>query len=242
METGLVLKVWKMDYSFLLKNYLDRRLWNMEWTLFEYKQYKVTMNLWSIQTRMEEIYVDIKIHYTTLNGFRDYQEKTIRHSLKIQDVSFLKREINSAIFDLIIRVERYTIIENTDEYNRLLEMRQDEKRTLTRIAEEFLDNCSIDNDNIRDKYIDVYVEEWAVVPNMISEYIDSKKYKALPDLYLTWLECLEDDKDRDLRISYVKESLSDTEYEDIMEKVEEYKQYMQTDEYIYDMENKLEDV
>ena len=242
METGLVLKVWKMNYEFLLKNYLDRKLWSMEWTLFEYKQYKVTMNLWSIQTRLEEIYLDIKVHYTTPWGTRDYQEKAIRHSLKIQDASFLKREINSAIFDLLERVERWNVIENTEEYIELVTMKQTEKRTLTEIAEEFLDNADIDNDNIRNAYTEAYVEEWAVVPGMISDYLDSKKYKTLPDLYLTWLECLDDDNDKNNRIAYVKDKLGNNKYNEIMKGIEEYKQYMKTDEYVYDMESKLEEV
>lgn len=243
METGLTLKVYKMNYEFLLKNYIDRKLWDMEWTLFEYKQYKVTMSLWTIFTRSEHLSLDIRLHYVCDNGFKDYLERTVTHSLKIPDVSFLKREINSAIFDLMSRVEKLTAIEHTNQYNILLDMRRDEKNTLTEIAEKFLDNCNVDNENIRDAYISAYVDEWETVPKMIDRYVYSRMYMELPDLYLTWLSCLDDDdKAKETRIDTIKEKLGSTEYETIMQEIEEHKKYMETEEYICDMESKLEEV
>lgn len=242
METGLTLKVYKMNYEFLIKNYLDRNMWEREWALFEYKQYKVTMNIWSIMTRTEQISLDIRLHYTDDNGYSNYKERTVSFSLKIEDVTFLKRQINSAIFDLIVNVERETAICKTDHYYNMQEMKYDEQRKLTEIAEEFLNNANVTNSNLREAYIDAYVDEYAKVPKMISDYVENRVYQELPDLYLTWLSCLEDDPKKEIRTREIQEAFDADEYEELMKQVEEYKQYMQTEDYEEEMKNNLEEV
>lgn len=242
METGLVLKVYRMNYEFLIKNYLDRRMWERQWTLFEYKQYKVTMNIWSIMTRTEQISLDIRLHYTDDNGYSNYKERTISFSLKIEDITFLKRQINSAIFDLIVTVERETKICKTEYYYNLQEMKCNEKEKLTNIAEEFLDSVNVTNDNLREAYIDAYIDEYAKVPKMISDYIESRVYQELPDLYLTWLSCLEDDPKTEIRTKEIQESFDADEYEELMKTVEEFKQYMETEDYTEEMQSNLEEV
>lgn len=242
METGLTLKVYKMNWEFLIKNYLDRKMWQREWTLFEYKQYKVTMNIWSIMTRTEQISLDIRLHYVGDNDYKDYKERTINFSLKIEDITFLKRQINSAIFDLIVTVERETAIIKTDYCDELYNMKCDEKRTLRKLAEEFLNNANVTNDNLREAYVEAFIDEYAKVPQMIVDYIQSRTYKELPDLYLTWLSCLEDDPKKEIRTKEIQKVLNDDEFEKVMQEVEEYKQYMQTEDYEEEMKSNLEEI
>lgn len=236
------IKIYKMNYEFLIKNYLDRKMWDKEWTLFEYRQYKVTMNIWSIMTRTEQISLDIRLHYVDEKGYTDYKERTVSFSLKIEDVTFLKRQINSAIFDLMMTVERETAIEKTDKYRELKEMQHEEKRTLVRLAEEFLDNARVTNDNLRDAYIEAFVSEYDKVPSMISDYVQSRIYCELPDLYLTWLSCLEDDPKREFRTKEIQCALGSDRYDNIIKEVDEYKLYMQTEDYEEEMKSNLEEV
>lgn len=242
MENALTLKVYKMNYEFLIKNYLNPEMWQKEWTLFEYKNYQVTMHIWSIQTRTEQILLDIRVHYTNENGYKDYKERTVNFSLKIEDITFLKRQINSAIFDLMKAIEKENFIQRTDYYNELLEMRREENYKLTSIATDFLDNAKVTNENLREAYIDAYVDEYASVPAMISNYIDNRTYKELPDLYLTWLSCIEDEPAKESRIKEVKISIDSNKYQEIMDEIEEYKKYMQTEEYTEEMQSNLEEV
>ena len=179
MENGLVLKIWKMDYSFLIKNYLNPEMWQKEWTLFEYKNFKVTMHIWSIQTRLEQILLDVRVHYVDENGYSDYKERTISFSLKIEDVTFLKRQINSAIFELMVNIERELFVIKTDDYYRLLDMKREEEYKLTEIAEKFLYESGVNNDNLREAYIDAYVSEYAKVPDMLCDYVQSRTYKEI---------------------------------------------------------------
>ena len=243
MENNLpVIKIYRMDYSFLIKNYLNPEMWKKEWTLFEYKNFKITMNIWSIQTRNEQILLDIKVHYVNENGYSEYKEKTISFSLKIDDVTFLKRQINSAIFDTMVSIERELYIMKTDYYYELKRMKREEEYKLTEIAEKFLDESGVTNDNLRDAYIEAYVNEYSKTPNMISDYVSSRIYKEIPDLYLTWLSCLEDDPKKEIRTKEIQKALDDSTYEEIMKEVEEYKEHMQTEEYTEEMQDKLEEV
>lgn len=242
MENALTLKVYKMNYEFLIKNYLNQDMWKKEWTLFEYKSFKVTMNIWSIQTRTEQILLDIRVHYVDENGYSNYKERTINFSLKIEDTTFLKRQINSAIFDLMTDIEREVFIMKTDYVYELQDMKREEKHKLTEIAEKFLDESGVTNDNLRDAYIDAYVDEYAKIPNMMVDYVKSRTYKEIPDLFLTWLSCLEDDPKKDVRIKEVQKVLDDDKYEKIMKEVEEYKSHMRTEEYTEEMQSNLEEV
>ena len=237
-----IIKIYRMDYSFLIKNYLNPEMWQKEWTLFEYKNFKVTMHIWSIQTRTEQILLDVRVHYVDKNGYSDYKERTINFSLKIEDVTFLKRQINSTIFNIMVDIEQQAYIMETDYYYELKRMKREEEYKLTEIAEKFLDESGVTNDNLRDAYTEAYVDEYSKTPNMISDYVSSRIYKEIPDLYLTWLSCLEDDPKKEIRTKEIQKALDDSTYEEIMKEVEEYKEHMQTEEYTEEMQDKLEEV
>ena len=44
-------KIYSIDYSFIISNYLDKELWKMKWNLFVYKNNVFTLNLHSIDTK-----------------------------------------------------------------------------------------------------------------------------------------------------------------------------------------------
>lgn len=241
MENGITIKKWKMNWEWLLKNYLSPELWNKSWTLFQYKEFVITLNIYCIYTKRDEIAFDIKCEYVTPAGFKSNRETTISFSLKIEDITFLKRKINSAIFEVMVGVETNKIV-STDEYAKLKQLQYEEQDKLRDIANEFLDKNNIENRNIREAYTDAYIDEYAQVPDMISDYVDSKIYTIMTDFYLIWLDTLEDDPKREIRTREIQEKLNEGEYEDIMKRVKEYEEYMETEEFTEDMEDNLEEV
>lgn len=236
-----IIKVFDVDYSFIIKNYLNPELWNKTWTLFQYKDMKVTLNIYSIYTRQNKIMFEIRTHWPD-NGEWHCSEYDITCSLKIEDITFLKRQINSAIFNSFVDVERNRYIFRTDEYMELVQIKRQEHNTLEQIASDFLDRNEITNESIRDAYIDAYINEYETMSDKISNYVSSRAYMEMPDMYLVFLSCLEDDPKTKIRTEEIKEKLTDTEFKDIMEEVKEFQEYMETDQYKEEMEEQLEEV
>ena len=56
MKNELAIKIYDIDYSFIIKNYLDREMWQKEWTLFVYGDKSFVIYLSSIDTRNNSIY------------------------------------------------------------------------------------------------------------------------------------------------------------------------------------------
>ena len=61
MEKGLRLKVYDIDYSFIIKNYLDESLWNKDWTIFIYKRFQIILRLHSIDVKRKVIWFEVEI-------------------------------------------------------------------------------------------------------------------------------------------------------------------------------------
>ena len=61
MGQGIILKVYDVDYSFIIKNYLDEKLWNKEWTIFIYKNFHIVLRLSSIDVRNKVIVFEVEI-------------------------------------------------------------------------------------------------------------------------------------------------------------------------------------
>ena len=49
------IKVYKIDYDFIISNYLDKSLWKKKWNLFVYKDHVFTLNLYKIETETDRI-------------------------------------------------------------------------------------------------------------------------------------------------------------------------------------------
>lgn len=243
MENGLILKVWEMDYEFLLKNYLNPEMWEKTWTLFQYKNYTITLNLYSIYVRRDKILFDVHVKWKP--GDNTYErdiEKSCEYSLKLNDIQFLKRAINTAIWDGIRSVEENYMIKETDEWLQLCELGGRENDNLTAICEEFLDEKDITNDNIREAYIEAYLDEYAKVPEMKSDFINGQRMKYIGDFALVWAECLDIPKEKELYVEKIKKELTVLEYEQFQKQYEEYKEYMETKEFKSEMEGNLEDI
>ena len=239
-----ILKVYEMDYSFLMKNYLNPELWHKTWTLFEYKTFKVTLNIYSINTKNEKILFEIRTHFINPDCETGdcTTEQDITCSLKIEDITFLKRQINTAIYNSMVIMERVYFIQETTEYKQMVDQYNEEKYKLRKYANEFLDNVGVTNNNVREAYIDAYIEEYAKMTELISDYIDSQVYLQIPDLFLTFLSTLENDPKKEIRTKEIQEKLGDTKYKEILKEIQEYSIYMETEEYEEEMKSNLEEV
>ena len=185
------IKVYDIDYSFIIKNYLNPEMWQKTWTLFQYKTWIITFRIDYIWCRSEKIHFLIKIKDNSPeNEYKcgDYCDTdkdygaSVDYSLKIDDIQFLKREIISKSFYIIEKLEEEAIMA-TREYINLTKSYSDEKNKLTKIAEDFLDDNGVNNEDIRNAYIDSYVCNNTKLDLMQEKLKREMKYTIFPDLY-----------------------------------------------------------
>lgn len=226
MENGIVIKKYEVDYSFIIRNYLSPKLWEKMWTLFLYKNFRFTLQIYSIS-----VYSTVKITFRINIQAGTYSSYTfIEYDVDHPNLNVLKRQIDGAIKRLIHNYENHLIV-STKEYQELREKVDEEKEKLRDIASDFLDDNGITLSDIRDAYIDKFVDDNWKGFTYLSSYVDNMTYKLATDLWLIYAKStnnssLEED---------IKDSLSDTEYQDKLKEIKDYMDMMNddsSDEYI----------
>lgn len=239
MENGIVIKKYEVDYSFIIRNYLSPKLWEKVWTLFLYKNFRFTLQINSIS-----VYSTVKITFRVSldNGdFKDYEFAD--YDVDHPNLNVLKRQIDGAIKRLIHDYENHLIV-STTEYGELREKADEEKEKLRDIASDFLDDNGITLSDIRDAYIDKFVDDNWKGYTYLSAYVDNMAYKLATDLWLIYAKStnnssLEED---------IKDSLSDTEYQNKLNEIQDYIDMMKDDssdayvDYFYDAQNNLQSI
>lgn len=216
MNNNLIIKQYDVDYSFIIKNYLDESLWNKKWTLFVYKNYTFYLELYEIQVKNKRIC--FKISFNDLTYFIFYFKEQ-------SNINILKKQINGGIFYLIGMYE-HTLIKQEKEYQKIEDGKGEEIDLLTEIAEEFLDENNVSNDEIRQAYIDKYVDDNTKTDNYLLDYISIREYRVLTDLYLVYTKASGDND----RYNNVEKAIkNDDNYNDLMEEVNEYLEKLEND-------------
>lgn len=240
-----IIKVFDIDYSFIIKNYLDPKMWQKEWTLFEYKNFKISISLMYILCGDEKISFKVKV----VDGLNEekYEKSglfyansdytTVTYSLKVDNIETLKKSINSGAEYVMKNLEK-RILRNTDEYQEILRVKEEEREKLTQLAEDFLDSENVTNGDIREAYIDWYVDKMEKAYQYDDAYINSHEYQAFPDVWLIWAEASKNEYIKTL----VMENVPNGYYKALMEEYEEFKEYIKTEEYEEEMADGLEDL
>lgn len=225
------LKVYKIDYEFIVKNYLDVSLWDKSWNLLIYKEHQFQLKLNRIYTQTKRIEFQI-----SKNGY--YHTEEITYDMANTSIEILKQQINGALFRVIEHYESY-LLQQTEEYNAILEARDQERDKLRDIAIDFLDNEGVTNTDIREAYIEKFVDTNEQLFSKTGEYLQNAKYTLLPDLYITFCKIINDKE----RLHKVMANIGDRlTIKDLMTEVNKFLENMETDEYREEMENELEGI
>lgn len=248
MENKLpAIKVYDIDYSFIIKNYLNPEMWQKTWTLFQYKTFVVTLQLVSINCQDEKISFEIKIKDNSEKNKYSYEwgrnsDKSANdyayYSLKINDLKFLKTLIESSVFDAISKLERYNIVASED-YQNLKKMYSNEQYSLRKIAEDFLDANDVSNEDIRETYIDAYVSDNTKLDEYLGRMLEKKQYLIYPDLYLVFANATNNDKTIKKWEKILEENNNISE---LKQEVQEYLDYMNSEDFENDMNSNLEEI
>ena len=229
------IKTYKIDYEFIIQNYTNPKLWDKIWTLLEFKKYVFTLMLDRIDVRKKQIYFEIKLS-SDLEIWSNTKTKQLMYDIKKMNVDNLKHLINCCMKNLIELLE-VEYIENEDDYHSIENSRYDEQKRLREIAENFLDENNVTNSEIRDVYIDYYVDNNETIYDSLSSYKDKAKYSRLVDLYLVFAEIT---KDEELKSKIIESQ--DNDVSEIVKEVENFMEYLESEEYTEEMQDKLEGI
>lgn len=211
------------------------------WTLFVYRDISIVLNISSISVKPKRICFDIRIRrdeYTTYTS--------IYYHIDNSNYNVLKRQINGAIETLLNALEQNDI-KREDGYWEIKNASCNEEDILKRIAEEFLDDNGVSNEEIRDCYINNYIYKNKRTNVYLSNYLDGRKYRCLPDLWIVYykatennemyqllLNKLSNERNFDELLKNIKESISI--FKDDMEETDDYQ------DYVYTMQKELESI
>lgn len=233
-EKGLVIKVYDVDYGFILENYLSPELWDRKWTLFAYKNYVIQLSLSSIYVNSRQIYFKIDIYDSKNLKMTDYAYAY--YYMQTDNINILKRKINTAVYEAIGSLEDQ-YIKMSDEYEKVKEIVQKEKDKLKEIANEFLDDNNVTNEDIREAYVESYIDKNSDMDSKLNGYVYRKRYDELTDLWLCYASSIKDEN----RINSIK-TFSKNNVDEILNEIEEYSVEMESEEYEEEMKDKLEDI
>lgn len=247
MENKLILKVYDIDYDFIIKNYLDPVMWEKTWTLFIYKTFVVTFRLDTISCASQKIgfHIELRDNSTDRKYRYDWGYNSDKnavtcasYSLKIDNIDFLKREIEGKVFELISKLEEYNI-RASEQFRELEEQYDNEEETLRNIAIEFLDDNNVTNEGIRDVYIDNYVSNNTKLDIYKSNLINNLRYTIFSDLYLVFANATHNKKTIQ---NWEGKIATVADIQTINEKIQEYIEYIETDEFKEEMQEYLEEI
>lgn len=232
LELLPTIKVYEVDYSFIIKNYLNRELWDKTWTLFQYKHSTVTLCLNSINTKNKIIYFEVRLDWSD-GEETDYSYNTVEFQLGVMTVTQLKNIINNCIWSRILRVEE-NLIEKSSEYQNIRNGWYDEKARLEEIAEDFLDSEGVTHKAIREAYIDKFIDDNDTLWDDLQQYKSDMKYRVLTELYLVFAKTIKDEE----RTKQVANNQT-TNIQELLNKVADFMVYTETEDYINEKKDLL---
>lgn len=228
------IKIYDIDYDFILKNYTSPELWDKVWNLFVFKNYVFTLTLQSINVKKKQIKFNIKLS-SDLDIYWNHQEMDFDYDLQNMNIRMLKKLINANMLHVTEKLEECYIERKDGTYIFVENSRSDEIETLRQIASDFLDENGVTNTEIRDVYIDNYVsnneKNWAQLQNVKK----NKKYTYLTDLYLILSQVFDDKELEEKTLNAQTKDITD-----IQNEVEEYMKQLEEEEFIDDLKAELE--
>lgn len=226
------LKVYKIDYEFIIKNYLDRNLWKKTWNLFIYRDNIFTLNLYEIDTENNKIRFKIKFNKL------EWMYESVTYDVDNTSVKILLQQINGAMFRLMENFEACEI-KKSQPYKQAENAVSEEREKLREIARGFLDSEGVTNEDIRDAYIDKFVDKNETMYWKREKVLDTCKYTICTDMFIVFCKATGDNA----RLSNVeKQNIDKVRLSIINDEISAFLEELDTEDYENEMYDALESV
>ena len=254
MKNSLSTKLVYLDLKTIMENYRKPEFWGKDWLIFKSKELEITWIITSIDILGNVIRSRIcfrgghitrggkKFHipFSFTSSRRDwYCSETICRPIPIENSDYTQEAFDRNILNTIlysIRCLERDFARNTYEYEKALELEDEQEQRLQEIAEEFLDEEGVSNKSIRDAYIDKYVDDNK--ENYGYKVLENSQFRFFKTAYLHVCSWFGNDKVFEEYKALLKKYIPNKEIFKILEKTKE----MRSDEWIEEMKDQLEGI
>ena len=232
----------KLDVDTILANYKKPDFWSKTWTIFKGCGIEVTWCLTYINCIDNTIGSKVMVKCNLMRRGKRYTEYDYNYcsNIPINHEEYSQTVFENNIIGTALRttegVERM-ITRRYAEYSKAELLDEQQRETLRDIANEFLDNENVKNEDIRDAYISSYVDTNAT-SRLALEVIANFKYKILSNAYLMFLSFF-NNKDE---FEKYKKLIGVEKKKHIWYKLWQQGKELCSEEYVVSMKEKLEKI
>ncbi|HRF69958.1 MAG TPA: hypothetical protein PKV66_00850 [Candidatus Pelethenecus sp.] len=245
ITTELSTKVVRLDVDVILRNYNKPEFWKKEWLIFKSNIFEIYARIYSIDVKKNQIQMEVykKSDYTYCKKLNrriysySYFANTFTIPIGHSDYSKHKfqKDLLAHALKLICDVEEKMII-NYQEYKNASELEEEYKEKLKSIAEEFLDQEGVSNKDIREAYIDSYIDK-CDIPNYTYDVLKNYRYTVIPYEYLMLTAFFNDKEKYDEYCELTQRTIKSTKIKIWLDQ-----RKLDTEEFVEEMKDLLEEV
>lgn len=165
-------RLYKINFKYIIENHLNKALWKKSWLVYDYDHFKVNLRLDNISIARNKITLSIGNANVEIPLSDDHFNETVFY-----------KSVFSAIKSNIKDHER-SAIRGTEAYAKACELDGQNDDKNRKIAERRLDELNIDDEEVREAYIDKYIDErrshyWHEIYQRFEYSIQTPRYLML---------------------------------------------------------------
>lgn len=204
--------IYRMDLSWIYKHYLDQEAWKKKWCLFDYDGLRVEFHLASIDIEDNIIHGRTDISYAgdkrrkiapfVFDRYHYYGDMSIPLNNPEYTQECFEKKLNGNVYYQLKMVED-DVICHRREYKSLQDYLDSYDQKLEDIANDFLDEQNVTNDDIREAYIDWYKDKMKDQSGYdLDDIVRDYQYTILTKFYCLYASMVNDQKNFELYRSY----------------------------------------
>ena len=242
-------KIYRLDLGWVYKNYLNKDMWGKSWCLFDYSGMRVSFRLVSIDIDERLINCRVSVSYKgdkrrrlkpfNLEWYR-WNGGTISVPMGNPEYTeaVFERKLNGAVLGQIEMVEKDAICQRS-EYKSLEQYLDDYNQKLEDIANEFLDEEGVKNEDIRDAYVSWYQDKMANTSGYeLGKVTEGYRYTIMTKYYCLYASMVGDEKDYETYRKYYEKQTPKSHRIDYWK----LSQKLKDEDYIEDLREELEPI
>lgn len=195
MNNAVSTHLFKIDYEYIRKNYLNRELWGKTWTIYKFSKIEVELSLVKIDVKELFAWLSLKVYYKgdkrrkynpttrSLNGWYEFDSIRVPLNNPEYNDTLFQNKIYGEVMNSI-RIIEEQVISGTAPYKAELKRLDDWAEELKDKANQFLDENNVSNEEIRDAYVDSFVSEHEHDNSMLNSIKEQFKERLLTKEYL----------------------------------------------------------